>query len=208
MLIMDKSFDELPSLNLGEITLRPSKNKSPDQEEREWKKYTFDNYRVSDLKNQLKKLGGENYSRLKKADLIDDIWDLLHYRAKPSKRGTPALRNAGTIAEIKQKLRKAGISGYSKLKKPELLQLLDSTTSRDFKPAKSKKSSNPIIVIRKQLKTAGISVPAVKSGTSKGQAGRGFSYEELEQIKTNPKDYLSWGVKLIPKADKKKKKRR
>ena len=100
----------------------------------------MDNMKVPELKAEAKRLGLNNYSQLKKQELID----LLRNQTEPM--------DNRKLPELKAEGKRLGLNNYSRLKKQELINLL---RNHRTPPIESSKRSEPSEARTKKIPTPG-----------------------------------------------------
>ena len=86
----------------------------------------MDNKKVPELKVEAKRLGLNNYSRLRKQELID----LLRNQTEPM--------DNRKLPELKAEAKRLGLNNYSRLKKQELIDLLRNQRTPPIEPITKK----------------------------------------------------------------------
>ena len=86
--------------------------------------------KVPELKAEAKRLGLNNYSRLKKQELIN----LLRNRTATDNRKLP---------ELKAEAKRLNLNNYSRLKKQELIDLLRNRRTPPIEPSERSEPSEP-----------------------------------------------------------------
>ena len=88
--------------------------------------------KVPELKAEAKRLGVNNYSRLRKQELID----LLRNRTEPM--------DNRKLPELKAEAKRLGVNNYSRLRKQELIDLLRNQRTPPIEPSERSEPSEPI----------------------------------------------------------------
>ena len=87
--------------------------------------------KVPELKAEAKRLGLNNYSRLKKQELID----LLNNQTERT--------DDRKLPELKAEAKRLGLNNYSRLKKQELIDLLNNQRTPPIEPSERSEPSEP-----------------------------------------------------------------
>ncbi|NEZ61188.1 transcription termination factor rho family protein [Leptolyngbyaceae cyanobacterium CCMR0082] len=87
----------------------------------------LDTFTAAELKKMAGKRGFKRYSKLSKANLIKRLSENKKPEPLPEVVTDPALLDTFTVTELKKIAKKRGITGYSKLKKADLIKRLSET---------------------------------------------------------------------------------